>query len=192
MTTLREKYQYIAQQSKFKKVMMLIGNLGIEDVNQLDIKGRSLLFYMIDSSGCEVDVTLDFIKIYNPNLQIRDIYGQTIFFRITNTIRHQELFFKEDLAHLIDFILDMTPMMVLLRKDNACVTAVEYLFKELNEYKWKCGINDKSDDWNFNIAMYHRLKYPATQISQHINRKCTLFELMYCEYEDKINKKQRF
>lgn len=193
MTTLRDKYQIICEEIDFKVVVQMIDEFKIDDVNQQDEKGRSLLFYMIDQSYCCPGLTVDFINKYKPRFDICDIYGQTIFYRATSIIK-QAVYDEYGFPMLMDFILFMTPNTILLKKDNGCRSVVEYLSQKMNDLRGQVGpVLSKLSRRFYDVdLMFHRLRYILNQVVKFINKRCTLFELMYCEYEDKINKKQRF
>lgn len=195
MTTLREKYWLIAVECHFDSVVEMIEHHKI-DVNEQDDKGRSLLFYIISVSSCNIDVTIDFINKYKPRIDVFDKYGQTVFYRFIQMIL-TDYYESENVIHLIDILLDMTSIIVLLKKDRDGASIVEFLMKKATNLDINLKKIDKTTRMAISDEMYHlimknRLMKIINRINQHINRKCTLFDLMYCEYENEINKKQRF
>lgn len=188
MSTLRNIYHIISAETDFNSVVELIEKHQI-DINEQDTKGRTLLFYMIDVSSCNVDVTLDFIKKYQPKVEIYDKYGQTIFYRFKNTVNcNDEGYDSDDVHHLIDILLNQTPDLVLLKRDNQGHSCIKKMKRETDNFGEKnhflypyTFINRKQ--WFHQEIMNLRLKCIYWQIKQHINRKCTLFNMMYAKYE---------
>jgi len=192
MTTLRERYWLIAVECSFNFVVELIEHCKI-DVNEQDDKGRSLLFYMISVSSCNIDVTIDFINKYKPRMDVFDKYGRTVFYRFIQMIL-TDYYESENVIHLIDVLLDMTSIIVLLKKDKEGAPIVEFLTKKATNLDINLKKIDKTtttaiSDEIYHLIMKNRLMKIINRINQHINRKCTLFDLMYSEYEHKINKK---
>lgn len=194
MSSLRDIHWLIATEISFESVDELIEKYKI-DINQQDVKGRSLLFYMIGLSSWDVDVTLDFIKKYKPRIDVFDKYDQTIFFRFNNTI-DTEFYKEQDVIHLLDVLLDMTPHIVLLKKNKKGFSVVEFLtqkLKDLNDKRirmYPYSVMNESDE-SYYLIMDYRLRCLINRINQHINRNCSLFDMMFTSVNF-TNKKERF
>lgn len=183
MTSLREKYQMISQHDKFSDVVANIKDWNL-DINKQDEKGRTLLFYMIDASSCFTNVTIKFIEDYKPQLHICDNYGQTVFFRFMNTVDH-EFYMKNQVSKLIDYILNITPELVLLRKDKKNRSTIKFLTKIAMRYFNTATSYPYVDNNTMLVhqSLFTRLSHIINQISIHINKRCSFFNIMYSNSE---------
>lgn len=188
MTTLRYKYQTIANYVSFVKITSSIDKWKI-DVNKQDEKGRTLLFYMIDASGCEAFLTLEFIKEYKPHMGVYDNHGQTVFFRLRKTVDEPDFYYRDDVEQLIKFMLNMTPELVLLKKDNKNRSAIEFLSGFVLEYF--TGYQYDYQELKKRQITSYRLSPIITQINIHINKRCSFFNIMYSNLEKQLKNNKK-